>query len=244
MGGLLLHEIQIVGSIVRYQLLEDTMDRAKYSKLYNALKEHLRMFHRSSYDEFQKLMWINSTSILYAIFGSDWLALSRKLLDTLVSSLTLGPSMVGKVLMDTFLGNVTNSINTDGSGLPVVLICGFLIVIGVIAEAMIAYKSNNYKPLVMWAVSEMNKLFGFEKSQSVMNALKLVQSPLESFAAFSNLSKYKSLEEAIKENKSEKGLRRYVYGLLDELEKNRVAHRMSTSWSSFMLGGYRKKKRK
>lgn len=173
--------------------------------------------------------------------------------------------MVGKVLMDTFLGNVTNSINTDGSGLPVVLICGFLIVIGVIAEAMIAYKSNNYKPLVMWAVSEMNKvivncsyryknvlriiirifqLFGFEKSQSVMNALKLVQSPLESFAAFSNLSKYKSLEEAIKENKSEKGLRRYVYGLLDELEKNRVAHRMSTSWSSFMLGGYRKKKRK
>eukprot|EP00961_Rhodomonas_salina_P283527 3831992-Rhodomonas_salina.1 len=58
-SGLLLSDRDVVLAVVRYQLLDSAMLRAKYGSFYRALRDHLRVFCRPCYELFQKLMWIN-----------------------------------------------------------------------------------------------------------------------------------------------------------------------------------------
>lgn len=134
-GGLLLHEVYVVGGVIRYQLL-DAMDRSKYRNLYVALKEHMRLFFRSSYNEFQKIMWMHSNLVLRGMFSSDWSAYMREVSDILISNVTLGPAMVGQVLMDKFMTQAGANLPGAKSNLPVLLIGGIIFVIGVVAEVL------------------------------------------------------------------------------------------------------------
>jgi hypothetical protein len=224
------------------------------------MKEHMRMFHRPSYNVFQKIFWVNSNSIVQFIFSSDMTASVRELTDKLTSNITLAPAMMGQTLVDEFLRRVAKNLPPGSGSLPVVLIASCIVVLGVIAEAVIAYRTGQYGALVAWLLSELNKiiikcsyryknvlsiiirtfqLLGGKKSERIMSTMSLVQSPLESFAAFSHLSKYKSLDQLIQQSTSKKDMRASVNAMLDELDLSRAAQRMSTGFSVFT----KKKKR-
>lgn len=259
-GGFILSEQNILLGMVQYQNLENHTLRTRYSKMFNQMKEHLRKFFRPSYNMFQKLSWMFSSGVLRYLFGASiFVDTASNMLDTVVNGMTLGPAVVGNMIVNEFLGTVTKTVPTIG-GSSIVVISAVFVAIAVVCEAYLIYTQKDYRLLLEYLLKEANKVivhssyewsgnfriivrileaFGVRRTGMIMEAMSTIQSPYDAFRAFEGLASYKSLDHVIKDSKSPGAVGSYINRMLKEFQGSRTIQRAATGFS--VLGMNRRK---
>ena len=216
------------------------------------MKEHLRIFFRPTYNMYQQLSWMFSQGALQYVFGASvFVDTARRMYDTVVNGVTLGPVVLGNMIVNEFLGTMTKTVPTMGStNLAVISAC--FVAIAVVSEAYLVHTSKDYRSLLKYLLKESNKViihssyewqgvfkivvrilenFGARRTGMILQAMSALQSPYDAFKAFQGMSSYKSLDRVIKESRSSGDMGSYFNRLLREFQGSRTIQRASTGFS-------------
>lgn len=251
-GGWVMSEEDILLGMVRYQTLPTYTLRAKHGRSFNQMKEHLRIFFRPTYNMYQQLSWMFSQGALQYVFGASvFVDTARRMYDTVVNGVTLGPVVLGNMIVNEFLGTMTKTVPTIGqTNLAVISAC--FVAIAVVSEAYLVHTSKDYRSLLKYLLKESNKViihssyewqgvfkivvrilenFGARRTGMILQAMSALQSPYDAFKAFQGMSSYKSLDRVVKESRSSGDMGSYFNRLLREFQGSRTIQRASTGFS-------------
>eukprot|EP00961_Rhodomonas_salina_P201756 2721535-Rhodomonas_salina.2 len=262
-GGRMLGLKAVTLAVFEYQLMS-SMDRAKFSKLYNTLKDHLRTFYRPVYNEFSKIIWMTSNSIISGLFNSKYYRGLGEIQDLLVNNITLVPATLSQVLVDTFRGKVLKNLpEAESSNQMVVSMVVVVGTLAAVAEVMIvSRKFKTYRNVLAYLVEQLNSMvikssyryknvlrffvrilrgLGPTRSGYLLEAMGVLQNPTESLAAFAGLPTFKRVDTELKKSSvSAKKLKKAADKMLDELDASRDKQRANTQWSVLNVIGKRK----